>query len=124
MKKVIVLLMAILCVAGLSLMTSCSKSKSEIVLDEFENLVEEVEDNKGKLTADEWKTMHEDFNKRFEEMGIENLDEKDFSALEKIRLVGLTMRWAAAMAESSPSLLEGAIQEAKANAEAQEETAQ
>ncbi len=113
MKKVIVLLMAILCVAGLSLMTSCSKSKSEIVLDEFENLVEEVEDNKGKLTADEWKTMHEDFNKRFEEMGIENLDEKDFSALEKIRLVGLTMRWAAAMAESSPSLLEGAIQEAQ-----------
>ncbi len=115
MRKVKLLFMAMLLTASLAVMSSCgSKSKSEIVLDEFETLVEEVEANKGKLSADELEKMHNDFNKRFEALGIEEIDEKEFSAMEKIKLIGLTARWAAAMAESSPALIEDAIEDAKA----------
>lgn len=98
-------------VAGLFLMTSCDKSKSETVIDEFENLVEEVESKKGKLTVDEWKVLEQDFNKRFEELGIDSIDEKEFSTFEKIELTALVVRWTAAMAESAPTLVDGVVEE-------------
>lgn len=97
--------------AGLFLMTSCAKSKSETVIDEFENLVEEVESKKGKLTVDEWKVLEQDFNKRFEELGIDSIDEKEFSTFEKIELTALVVRWTAAMAESAPTLVDGVVEE-------------
>lgn len=98
-------------VAGLFLMTSCAKSKSETVIVEFENLVEEVESKKGKLTVDEWKVLEQDFNKRFEELGIDSIDEKEFSTFEKIELTALVVRWTAAMAESAPTLVDGVVEE-------------
>ena len=98
-------------VVGLFLMTSCAKSKSETVIDEFENLVEEVESKKGKLTVDEWKVLEQDFNKRFEELGIDNIDEKEFSTMQKLKLTTLVVRWTAAMAESAPTLVDGVVDE-------------
>ena len=107
MRKYLFLTLA----AGLFLMTSCAKSKSETVIDEFENLVEEVESKKGKLTVGEWKVLEQDFNKRFEELGIDSIDEKEFSTFEKIELTALVVRWTAAMAESAPTLVDGVVEE-------------
>lgn len=108
-------------VAGLFLMTSCAKSKSETVIDEFENLVEEVESKKGKLTVDEWKVLEQDFNKRFEELGIDSIDEKEFSTFEKIELTALVVRWTAAMAESAPTLVDGVVEEMEKEQQKQKE---
>lgn len=107
MRKYLLLLI----VAALFLTTSCAKSKTEQIIDEFENLVEEVEAKKGELTVEEWKTIEQDFNKRFEELGIDNIDEKEFSTFEKIELTALVVRWSAAMAESAPTLVDGAVEE-------------
>lgn len=103
--------LCIVAVLGLLLMTSCSQSKSQVVIEEFENLVEEVESKKGKLTVEEWKELDKEFNERFEKLGIDNIDETEFSTMEKIKLAALTMRWTAAMAESAPTLMEGVIEE-------------
>ena len=108
-------------VAGLFLMTSCAKSKSETVIDEFENLVEEVESKKGKLTVDEWKVLEQDFNKRFEELGIDSIDEKEFSTFEKIELTALVVRWTEAMAESAPTLVDGVVEEMEKEQQKQKE---
>ena len=108
-------------VAGLFLMTSCAKSKSETVIDEFKNLVEEVESKKGKLTVDEWKFLEQDFNKRFEELGIDSIDEKEFSTFEKIELTALVVRWTAAMAESAPTLVDGVVEEMEKEQQKQKE---
>ena len=108
-------------VAGLFLMTSCAKSKSETVIDEFENLVEEVETKKGKLTVGEWKVLEQDFNKRFEELGIDSIDEKEFSTFEKIELTALVVRWTAAMAESAPTLVDGVVEEMEKEQQKQKE---
>lgn len=108
-------------VAGLFLMTSCAKSKSETVIDEFENLVEEVESKKGKLTVGEWKVLEQDFNKRFEELGIDSIDEKEFSTFEKIELTALVVRWSAAMAESAPTLVDGVVEEMEKEQQKQKE---
>lgn len=108
-------------VAGLFLMTSCAKSKSETVIDEFENLVEEVESKKGKLTVGEWKVQEQDFNKRFEELGIDSIDEKEFSTFEKIELTALVVRWTAAMAESAPTLVDGVVEEMEKEQQKQKE---
>ena len=108
-------------VAGLFLMTSCAKSKSETVIDEFKNLVEEVESKKGKLTVDEWKVLEQDFNKRFEELGIDSIDEKEFSTFEKIELTALVVRWTAAMAESAPTLVDGVVEEMEKEQQKQKE---
>lgn len=107
--------------AGLFFMTSCAKSKSETIIDEFENLVEEVESKKGKLTVEEWKVMEQDFNKRFEELGIDSIDEKEFSTFEKIELTALVVRWTAAMAESAPTLVDGVVEEMEKEQQAQKE---
>ncbi len=114
MKKVF---FALMCVAMMALVSSCAKSKTEIVLDEFENLIEEVEKKKGDLTVEEWTEMQADFNKRFEELGIESIDENEFSTMEKLKLVALTVRWTAAIAESTPKLMESAVEKAKEQAE-------
>lgn len=106
MKKYLFLI-----VAGLLFMTSCTKSKQELVIDGFEDLVEEVEAQKGKLTVDEWKEIEQDFNKRFEELGIDNIDEKEFSTMQKLKLTALVVRWTAAMAESAPTLVDGVVDE-------------
>lgn len=103
--------LCIVAVLGLLLMTSCSQSKSQVVIEEFENLVEEVESKKGKLTVEEWKELDKEFNERFEKLGVDNIDETEFSTMEKIKLAALTMRWTAAMAESAPTLMEGVIEE-------------
>ena len=108
-------------VAGLFLMTSCAKSKSETVIDEFKNLVEEVESKKGKLTVDEWKVLEQDFNKRFEELGIDSIDEKEFPTFEKIELTALVVRWTAAMAESAPTLVDGVVEEMEKEQQKQKE---
>lgn len=108
MKK---LFFALVCVAGLSLLAGCAKSKADHVIDGFEDLVEEVEAKKGELTADEWKAIEQDFNKRFEELGIDEIDEKEFSALEKLELAALVMRWGVAMSESAPTLIESSVEE-------------
>ncbi len=100
-----------LVVAGLLFMTSCTKSKQELVIDGFEDLVEEVEAQKGKLTVEEWKEIEQDFNKRFEELGIDNIDEKEFSTMQKLKLTALVVRWTAAMAESAPTLVDGVVDE-------------
>lgn len=100
-----------LVVAGLLFMTSCTKSKQELVIDGFEDLVEEVEAQKGKLTVEEWKEIEQDFNKRFEELGIDNIDEKEFSTMQKLKLTTLVVRWTAAMAESAPTLVDGVVDE-------------
>lgn len=106
MKKYLFLI-----VAGLLFMTSCTKSKQELVIDGFEDLVEEVEAQKGKLTVEEWKEIEQDFNKRFEELGIDNIDEKEFSTMQKLKLTALVVRWTAAMAESAPTLVDGVVDE-------------
>ena len=108
-------------VAVLFLMTSCAKSKSETVIDVFENLVEEVETKKGKLTVGEWKVLEQDFNKRFEELGIDSIDEKEFSTFEKIELTALVVRWTAAMAESAPTLVDGVVEEMEKEQQKQKE---
>ena len=108
-------------VAGFFLMTSCAKSKSETVIDEFENLVEEVESKKGKLTVGEWKVLEQDFNKRFEELGIDSIDEKEFSTFEKIELTALVVRWTASMAESAPTLVDGVVEEMEKEQQKQKE---
>lgn len=114
MKKVF---FALMCVAMMTLVSSCAKSKTEIVLEEFENLIEEVEKKKGDLTVEEWAEMQNDFNKRFEELGIESIDKDEFSTMEKLKLVALTVRWTAAIAESTPTLMESSIEKAKEEAE-------
>lgn len=113
MKKIY---LALMCMATVALISSCSKSKSEMVIDGFEDLVEEVEDRKGDLTVEEWAEIQEDFNKRFEELGIEEVDENEFSALQKLKLAGLMVRWGVAMAESSPTLIETAVEQAEKEA--------
>lgn len=100
-----------LVVAGLLFMTSCTKSRQELVIDGFEDLVEDVEAQKGKLTVEEWKEIEQDFNKRFEELGIDNIDEKEFSTMQKLKLTALVVRWTAAMAESAPTLVDGVVDE-------------
>lgn len=100
-----------LVVAGLLFMTSCTKSRQELVIDGFEDLVEDVEAQKGKLTVEEWKEIEQDFNKRFEELGIDNIDEKEFSTMQKLKLTTLVVRWTAAMAESAPTLVDGVVDE-------------
>lgn len=109
--------LVLICIATITLISSCSKSKSDIVIDEFEALVEEVEKKKGDMSAEEWTKIQEDFNKRFEELGIENIDEKEFSTMQKLKIVGLTVRWGTAIAESSPKLIETAIEQAEKDAE-------
>lgn len=104
--------LALVCVAVMTLTGSCGKSKTDMVLDGFEDLIEEVEDKKGDLTIEDWAKIQEDFNKRFEELGIDKIDEKEFSKMQKLKLVGLTVRWTAAMAKSSPKLIETAIEKA------------
>lgn len=115
MKK---LFIALTCMASLVIMTACGpKSKAEQVIDGFEDLVEEVEKKKGDLTVEEWKEMSDDFNKRFEALGIKDIDEKDFSTLQKIKMVELTVRWGAAMAKSSGTLIDSAMEEAEIQAD-------
>lgn len=115
MKK---LFIALMCMASLVIMTACGpKSKSEQVIDGFEDLVEEVEKKKGDLTIEEWKAMSDDFNKRFEALGIEDINEEDFSTLQKIKMVELTVRWTAAMAESSETLINSTLEEAEKQAD-------
>ncbi len=110
MKK---LLLAVVCLASAMVFTSCfGGSKADKVIDGFEDLVEEVEAKKGKLSADEWREIEADFNERFEKLGIDEINEDDFSTMEKLKLAALTMRWGAAMAESSPTLLEDLMDEA------------
>ncbi len=104
-------LLALMCFAAMTLLSSCGRSQTDVILNGFEDLVEEVEKKKGNLTAEEWAKMEADFNKRFEELGIEEFDESQFSTMEKIKLVALTVRWTAAMAESAPTLMESAIEE-------------
>ncbi len=116
--------LALTCMAIVALMSSCSKSKADMVIDGFEDLVEEVESKKGDLTAEEWTEIQDDFNKRFEELGIEDIDENEFSTLQKLKLAGLTLRWGVAMAESSPKLIETAIEQAEQEAEAKADSAQ
>ena len=116
--------LALMCMAIVALMSSCSKSKTDMVIDGFEDLVEEVESKKGDLTAEEWAEIQDDFNKRFEELGIEDIDENEFSTLQKIELAGLTLRWGVAMAESSPKLIETAIEKAEQEAEAKADSVQ
>lgn len=108
-------------VAGLFLMTSCAKSKQELVIDGFEDLVEEVESKKGKLTVEEWKVMEQDFNKRFDELGIEDIDEKEFTTMQKLKLTALVVRWTAAMAESTPTLVDGMDEEFEKEQQAKQE---
>ena len=110
MKKFYVL--AFLCLMTISLV-SCSKSKSDHVIEGFEKLVEEVENQKGDLTAQEWREMETDFNRRFEELGINEINEEDFSALQKVELAARMVRWTAAMAESAPALMESSFEEAQ-----------
>lgn len=110
MKKALI---ALLCMATIALMISCSKSKTDMVVDGFEELVEEVEKKKGNLTVEEWNKMEEEFNNRFEELGIDKIDEKEFSTMQKLKIVALTVRWTAAMAESTPTLMESAAEKMK-----------
>lgn len=112
--------LVLICIATITLISSCSKSKSDMVIDGFEELVEEVEKKKGDMTAEEWIKIQDDFNKRFEELGIENIDEKEFSAMLKLKLAGLTVRWGTAMAESSPRLIESALEQAEKDSENKE----
>ena len=112
--------LALICIAIIALVSSCTKSKSDMVIDGFEELVEEVEKKKGDMTAEEWVKIQDDFNKRFEELGIKDIDEKEFSTMQKLKLVGLTVRWGAAMAESSPKLIETAMEQAEKEAENKE----
>lgn len=107
MKKALI---ALLCMVTIALMISCSKSKTDMVVDGFEELVEEVEKKKGNLTVDEWNKMEEEFNNRFEELGIDKIDEKEFSTMQKLKIVALTVRWTAAMAESTPTLLDSTVE--------------
>ncbi len=107
MKKV---LLALLCMATVAVISSCSKSKADMVVDGFEELVEEVEKKKGSLTVDEWNEMQEEFNSRFEELGIETIDEKEFSTMQKLKILALTARWTAAMVESTPTLMESSVE--------------
>lgn len=107
MRKLYILMV---CVVGVMIVTSCAKSKADHVIDGFEELVEEVEDKKGKLTVEEWKSIEQDFNKRFEELGIDDIDEKEFSALQKLELTALVVRWTAAMAGSASTLIESSAE--------------
>lgn len=107
MKKVLI---ALLCMATVAVISSCSKSKTDMVVDGFEELVEEVEKKKGNLTVEEWNKMEEEFNNRFEELGIDKIDEKEFSTMQKLKIVALTVRWTAAMAESTPTLLDSTVE--------------
>ena len=107
MKKVLI---ALLCMATIALMISCSKSKTDMVVDGFEELVEEVEKKKGNLTVEKWNKMEEEFNNRFEELGIDKIDEKEFSTMQKLKIVALTVRWTAAMAKSTPTLLDSTVE--------------
>ena len=116
MKKIY--LIALLCLVGLSVtVVSCSKSKADHIIDGFEELVEEVENQKGDLTIEEWKKIEADFNRRFEELGINDIDEKEFSALQKIELAALMVRWTAAIANSTPALMESSIEAVQEEAE-------
>ena len=108
--------LALMCFASLSIMTACSSSKTDQVIDGFEDLIEEVESKKGKMTADEWEVLVDDFNQRFEDLGIEEINEEELSAMQKLKIVGLTLRWSAAMAENAPSLIEAAIENAEEQA--------
>lgn len=100
----------VMCLAAVAMLTACGQSKTDKVIDGFEDLVEEVEKKKGELTAQEWQAMADDFNKRFEELGIEDIDESEFSTMEKLKLTGLVVRWGVAMAESAPTLMEGSLE--------------
>lgn len=106
---------SLLCFVGLTLVASgCGqKTKAELVIDGFEDLIVEVEDKKGKLTVEEWVELEKNFNTRFEELGIEEINEDEFSTFQKLELAALMMRWTAAMAESAPTLLESGFEQAE-----------
>ncbi len=103
MKKIY---LALMCIMSLVIMTACGGSKADLVVDGFEELVEEVEAKKGKLTASEWKEMEAEFNERFEKLGIDDINEDEFSSMQKIKLAGLMLRWGVAMSESASTLLD------------------
>ena len=109
MKNNIVMIISIILTAGL--LMSCGQSKSKDVVKEFRKLVESVEKQKGELTAEEWRDVAADFEQRFEKLGIDEINEEDFSVMQKIELTALVVRWQAAMVESMPALLESAIEE-------------
>ena len=46
-------------------------------------------------------------------LGIDKIDEKEFSTMQKLKIVALTVRWTAAMAESTPTLMESAAEKMK-----------
>ena len=69
------------------------------------------------MTIEEWKKIEADFNRRFEELGINDIDEKEFSALQKIELAALMVRWTAAIANSTPALMESSIEAVQEEAE-------
>lgn len=108
MKRIFTILISF---AMIAFMCSCGKSKADVILDGFEDLVEDVEKKKGDMTIEEWAEIENDFNRRFEELGIEEFDESEFSVMQKMELMALTLRWTAAMAESAPELMESAIEQ-------------
>lgn len=108
MKKYFLTIIAV--VLTVSALVSCGRNKGKDVIKEFENLVEAVEKQKGELTAEEWIEVQADFEKRFEKLGIEDIDEADFTMMQKIELTALIVRWQAAMMESMPTLMETAIE--------------
>lgn len=109
MKRIITMILTIIIASALAV--SCGRSRSKDVVKEFRKLVETVEKEKGDLTAEEWRDVAADFEERFAELGIEDINEEDFSVMQKIELTALVVRWQAVMVESMPSLLESAIKE-------------
>lgn len=101
---------ALLCVATLVL-ASCTQSPAEQAIENFEDLIEELEEKKGKMTTEEFTASIEKFNKRYEELGIKTIKEDELSGLQRIKLATLGVRWMAVITMSSESLLKGGMEE-------------
>lgn len=96
MKKIL----TIACLASTLLLASCSfGNKTTKALNKFEDLVEEVEKQKGEKSLEEWSASIEEYKARFEEI-FKDVDENDLNTVQSLRLVALTGRWGAAMFEA------------------------
>jgi len=99
MKKIVcVLLFAF----TITVLFSCGRNEGEKALAEMEKIVEKAEKGKNELTADEWKELAASFEEQ-EKVANEAAANGKLGVVDRMKLVALTARWAAA---SKPNLLD------------------
>ena len=92
MKKIMYFLLFAFVITTL---ISCGHNKGKKALAEMEKIVEKAETEKNELTADEWKELVASFEEN-EKVANEAAETGELSVADRMKLVTLTARWAAA----------------------------